>query len=173
MEFESQKLLTLMLLLRKSKILLGMKKRGFGQGKWNGFGGKVEKNESIYSAAVREVEEECGIKVLDAKFVGFITFTFKIEKIPMQVHVFRSNNFEGDPIETEEMKPEWFDICNIPYENMWKDDLYWYPYLIDNKIFRAQFDFEDYENILSYKIEEKEYDDLLNIQSNLIKHNLF
>jgi hypothetical protein len=24
----------------KNQVLLGMKKRGFGEGKWNGFGGK-------------------------------------------------------------------------------------------------------------------------------------
>jgi len=28
-------------------MLLGLKKRGFGKDKWNGFGGKVEANESI------------------------------------------------------------------------------------------------------------------------------
>ena len=35
------KLLTLVFLRNGSKVLLGMKKRGFGVGKWNGFGGKV------------------------------------------------------------------------------------------------------------------------------------
>ena len=33
--------LTLVFLRDGSKVLLGMKKRGFGAGKWNGFGGKV------------------------------------------------------------------------------------------------------------------------------------
>ena len=37
----------------KNQILLGMKKRGFGSGKWNGFGGKVEPNETIEEAAKR------------------------------------------------------------------------------------------------------------------------
>jgi 8-oxo-dGTP pyrophosphatase MutT (NUDIX family) len=35
------------------EILLGMKKRGFGAGKWNGFGGKLEENESNEAAAKR------------------------------------------------------------------------------------------------------------------------
>ena len=38
------KLLTLVFLRDGSKVLLGMKKRGFGAGKWNGFGGKVNKD---------------------------------------------------------------------------------------------------------------------------------
>ncbi len=35
------------------QILLGLKKRGFGEGKWNGFGGKVHVGESIAKGAVR------------------------------------------------------------------------------------------------------------------------
>jgi 8-oxo-dGTP diphosphatase/2-hydroxy-dATP diphosphatase len=38
-----------------------MKKRGFGKGKWNGFGGKVEEGECIEDSAIRELEEECGL----------------------------------------------------------------------------------------------------------------
>jgi hypothetical protein len=48
-----KKLLTLVLVTRPNQVLLGMKKRGFGQGKWNGFGGKVEKGETILEAAQR------------------------------------------------------------------------------------------------------------------------
>ena len=37
-----KKLLTLTIIYQHPKVLLGMKKRGFGAGRWNGFGGKVE-----------------------------------------------------------------------------------------------------------------------------------
>lgn len=40
------------------KLLLGKKLRGFGEGFWNGFGGKVSKGESIVDAAIREVSIE-------------------------------------------------------------------------------------------------------------------
>ena len=49
----AKKLLTLVLVREPGKILLGMKKRGFGQGRWNGFGGKVENGESILEGAKR------------------------------------------------------------------------------------------------------------------------
>ena len=39
--------------LVNKKVLLGYKKRGFGKDKYNGFGGKVEKNESILECAIR------------------------------------------------------------------------------------------------------------------------
>ncbi len=53
-----KKLLTLCIVHQHPRVLLGMKKRGFGIGHWNGFGGKVEEGESIEEAAKREVKEE-------------------------------------------------------------------------------------------------------------------
>jgi 8-oxo-dGTP diphosphatase/2-hydroxy-dATP diphosphatase len=54
-ENKSIKVYTLVLIrnLTERTILLGRKKRGFGIGKWNGFGGKVEANESVIDAAKR------------------------------------------------------------------------------------------------------------------------
>ena len=49
----ANKLLTLVLIREPSRVLLGMKKRGFGEGRWNGFGGKVEQGETITQAAYR------------------------------------------------------------------------------------------------------------------------
>ena len=59
----SRKVLTLVFLRDATRVLLGMKKRGFGVGKWNGFGGKVEPGETVVEAAAREVTEECGYSV--------------------------------------------------------------------------------------------------------------
>jgi hypothetical protein len=36
-----KKILTLTIIYQHPRVLLGMKKRGFGAGRWNGFGGKV------------------------------------------------------------------------------------------------------------------------------------
>jgi len=49
-----KKLLTLVLVFKEdNSVLLGLKKRGFGKGLWNGFGGKVEPGETIVQAAAR------------------------------------------------------------------------------------------------------------------------
>ncbi len=53
---------TLLFLLKDNHILLAMKKRGFGAGRWNGVGGKIEAGETIVQAAVRECFEEIGVR---------------------------------------------------------------------------------------------------------------
>ncbi len=57
------KVCTLLLLKHENRVLLGMKKRGFGMGKWNGFGGKVDPGETLLAAALREMQEESGVAV--------------------------------------------------------------------------------------------------------------
>ena len=43
----NKKIMTLCCIYNNGRILLGMKKRGFGAGRWNGFGGKVHDGETI------------------------------------------------------------------------------------------------------------------------------
>ncbi len=50
------------------EILLAMKKRGFGKGRWNGVGGKPDPekgDKSIIDCAIREAQEEIGVKMWD------------------------------------------------------------------------------------------------------------
>lgn len=152
------KLLTLVVIFSKDnkKILLGMKKRGFGVGRWNGFGGKLEMGETIEDAAKREVSEEIEIKLKNIEKCGIITF-YEAEDNPLEVHIFKSNNFINIPVETEEMKPEWFDVDKIPYGKMWPDDKYWLPMLISGKKFKGEFWFKDKDNtdkITNYNLRE-------------------
>ena len=70
---------TLCYILSKDHILLGMKKRRFGESRWNGFGGRIEaKDSSIEAGAVREIKEEVGLIVKENNLerVGEILFFF-------------------------------------------------------------------------------------------------
>jgi 8-oxo-dGTP diphosphatase/2-hydroxy-dATP diphosphatase len=147
-----KRILTLCIIHKDSKILLGMKKRGFGVGFWNGFGGKVKEGESIEEAAKRETKEEIGVVPLDLKKMGILRFQFKGEPEILEVHVFSCSNFEGEIKETEEMKPKWFKIEQIPFDQMWPDDKYWLPLLLKGKNFRGKFYFEG-RKLVDYQIE--------------------
>lgn len=151
-----EKLLTLVLIHRDHMILLGMKKRGFGQGKWNGFGGKVMEGESIEEAAKRECQEEAGVVPTDMQHVGELRFTF-VGGDTHHVHVFSANSFDGNPHETEEMKPQWFSVSEIPYTNMWEDDKYWLPLLLSGKSFNGTFHFDEENKLTEYTVMEHTY----------------
>lgn len=135
-------LLTLCIIHQDKSILLGMKKTGFGAGRWNGFGGKVEEGETIEEAAKRELEEESSLKAEEMIKRGVLTFEFEQHPEILEVHVFYANSYFGEPKESKEMKPQWFLVNEIPYDNMWSDDKYWLPLLLDGKKFKGTFLFD-------------------------------
>lgn len=149
-----KKLLTLCIIHQHPKVLLGMKKRGFGAGRWNGFGGKVSATETIEAAAKREIQEETGVEVRNLDKVGIIDFEFKGNPEILQVHIFKSDNFSGEPTESEEMKPQWFHIDEIPFKEMWPDDIYWMPLFLSGKKFKGKFLFGESDIILEQELEE-------------------
>ena len=152
-----KKLLTLCLAVQNGKVLLGMKKRGFGVGRWNGFGGKIEAGETIEDAARREMNEECGVNVLAMEKVGIHEFEFDAKRGEiLEVHVFRVDTFSGVPVETEEMKPKWFAFADIPYGIMWPDDQYWLPLFLEGKKFRTKFLFGADDIVLEKEASEVE-----------------
>ncbi|KAI1884640.1 hypothetical protein AGOR_G00228470 [Albula goreensis] len=133
-----------------------MKKRGFGAGKWNGFGGKVQPGETIEQAARRELLEESGLTVDTLDKIGNIKFEFVGETELLDVHVFRTDSFNGDPTESDEMRPQWFDLDTIPFDQMWADDRLWFPLLLQRKKFQGYFKFQGHDVILDHKLEEVE-----------------
>ncbi len=149
------KLMTLCMVRDGERILLGMKKRGFGAGRWNGFGGKVRAGESIEAAAVRETREEAGIELADLRKAGVLDFEFKEnpEQI-FQVHIFEAGTFSGEPVESEEMKPAWFRTDSIPYDEMWSDDMHWIPTFLAGKRFKGRFLFDASDAVIEKELHE-------------------
>ncbi|KAE9396465.1 hypothetical protein BT96DRAFT_860964 [Gymnopus androsaceus JB14] len=150
MEYSKVKLYTNAFIFHDKKILLGYKKRGFGIHKYNGFGGKVEPEETSLEAAARELEEEAGIKS-PLKHIGVLFFLSDGEENAFHIDIYRGEGFEGTVIETDEMRPQWFSTAidehssdaapKIPYDQLWETDPYWYPLLLSNTKFRGRADF--------------------------------
>ncbi len=155
-----KKVLTLCIVTSDNQILLGMKKRGFGAGRYNGFGGKIDRQETIFDAALRELKEEAGITAETLESAGILNFSFEDREDELEVHVFRVPTFVGEPKETEEMKPKWFPFDEIPYGEMWVDDEIWLPSVLEGRTVKGVFHFDtpatvDYPSkILQYTIEE-------------------
>lgn len=154
-----------------------MKKRGFGAGKFNGFGGKLDPKETIMEGALREMAEESGLVPTDATLRGNIVFEFEGNPELLEVHVFKATQWleRREPEETEEMKPEWFPEASVPFERMWIDDAQWLPIVLKRpeddpaavaaaskeggallsagQCFKAYFLFSGHEKIVSQSIE--------------------
>ncbi|OGZ69871.1 MAG: hypothetical protein A3D44_03155 [Candidatus Staskawiczbacteria bacterium RIFCSPHIGHO2_02_FULL_42_22] len=149
-----KKILTLLIIQKEDKILLGLKKHGFGMGKWNGFGGKVNKGETIEDAAQRELLEESGLVVQSMEKIGVLNFVWQGNPEIWEVNIFKAHEFIGQPQETEEMRPRWFLLKDIPFEAMWPDDKHWLPLFLENKKFKGIFLFNQSNVIESYNLYE-------------------
>jgi len=145
---------TLLLVVKGDKILLAMKKKGFGQGRWNGVGGKVDSGETVTQAMLRETREEIGIVPTKYELVAINQFheKFKGEWCIIETHIFLATEFTGEPTESDEMRPQWYSICDIPYNMMWPDDTYWLPRILAGEKLKCRFDFDENDKIINFGI---------------------
>jgi 8-oxo-dGTP diphosphatase len=138
---------TLCFLVREGalrQVLLGLKKVGFGQGKYGGVGGKVELGETPIHAAARELHEETGIVVAERDLHPAACLAFRFPHRPewtQLVHVFTSTSWTGEAHESREIVPAWFAVDEIPFERMWDDCRYWLPRVLAGERVRATFVF--------------------------------
>jgi len=132
---------TLMFIVKDGQILLIEKKRGLGAGKINGPGGKIDPGETPLQAVIRETREELLITPVNSRKIGELWFAMS-DSPDIQCHVYRADDHEGEPTETDEAEPVWTQVEEIPYHRMWEDDRHWLPLLLDEVTFHGRFVFE-------------------------------
>ncbi|MCA9869763.1 MAG: 8-oxo-dGTP diphosphatase [Caldilineae bacterium] len=141
----------------RRQILLGVKLRGFGQGKLVGFGGKIEDGETVAEAAARELCEETGLRAAPDQLQEVAQLTFLFPAQPgwnHLVHVFLARRWTGEPVGSAEISAEWYDLHHIPYDRMWDDDRYWLPQVLAGQHLRATFIYgDDNETVQQYWLE--------------------
>ena len=138
---------TVCFFVRPGRVLLAMKKRGFSAGYWNGYGGEPEPGEAVSETAIREVWEESGgvvVKPESLEKVAEIDFYFPQKpEWDQRVHAFFVRTWVGEPTETEEMRPQEFDIKDIPWGEMWPEDKLWIPRVLAGEKLRGRMTFRD------------------------------
>mgnify|MGYP001588842502 CR=1 FL=1 len=153
-------LTTLCFCVSDGSVLLAMKKRGFGAGKWNGYGGKVAEKESPRTATARELKEESGLSVKEDALeqVAVVRFSFDGNQL-FECHVFLARDWEGKPGESEEMRPCWFSVLQLPFEQMWAADSKWIPLILAGKKLEAEVNFNtDGSEVKNFSYQERNFD---------------
>ena len=142
---------TLLLIIKDDRILLARKKRGFGEGKLNGVGGKQEIGETIEETMIRETQEEIGVVPKDFFKMAIIDFDeyVKGKRTNVSMHIFLAKDFDGEISESDEMNPEWHDLKNIPFNQMFADDNFWLPEILKGNKVIGNFVYDEDFNILS------------------------
>ncbi len=142
---------TLLLIIKDNKILLAEKKRGFGQGKFNGIGGKQDPGETIEQTMIRETQEEINVTPISYQQVGKINFDvwYKGEHSDLSMNIFICTDYRGEIKETEEMRPQWFDLDKIPYDKMFDTDKIWFKDVISGKKVYGTAKYDKYNNSVS------------------------
>lgn len=142
----------------KKEILLGVKEKGFGSGKYNGVGGRFDpsKDKNIFNTVFREIKEEIGIKALDIKNLAILDFHHPYlqnrRRKSWRVYAFLITDWQGRPKKSKEMKPRWFRINKIPFDKMWPDRKFWLPKVLKGEKVKPKFLYKDDNTIESYQI---------------------
>lgn len=136
---------TLCFIVRDGQVLLLRKAEGlWGGGKWNAPGGKLADGEDPMTGAVREVREETGLAVADPEPRGVLRFYFgEVPEPTWVVHVFVAREFSGELRPGGEGTLQWHAQQGLPYDQMWEDDRYWLPAVLDGNAVAGDFYFDE------------------------------
>jgi 8-oxo-dGTP diphosphatase len=97
------------------------KKNDLNQDKWVGIGGKFEDKESPEECNKREVLEETGLRLENARYCGIVTFVSDIWETEY-MHLFHSDSFSGEIKECDEGELCWVDKEEIYSLPIWEGD---------------------------------------------------
>jgi 8-oxo-dGTP diphosphatase len=128
------------------EVLLGLKKTGFGQGRWVGLGGHIEDGEKPAEAAAREVEEESSLVVSSDVLEHMASIEFRFPARPawdQTADVFMTSCYQGEAAESDEIAPQWYPQDALPLDGMWDDARYWLPRVLAGQHVAVTITFAD------------------------------
>lgn len=104
------------LIVKDGKVLLGKRKNSHGADEYGGPGGHLEYGETMKETALREIAEECGVKVKNLRMLCVSDLLTYFPKHYLDIG-FTAEWESGEPqvLEPHKLeKWEWFDIDNVP-----------------------------------------------------------
>lgn len=137
---------TLCFLIKDNQVLLAEKQRKIGAGRLNGFGGRADpEDKDIYETNRREVLEEIGVEITNAKKVGEIAFHNPSDDDilkKMIVHIFIADKWVGEPKDTDEMKRiAWYEIDKLNYDLFLSADRLFIPQILNGQYLKGKIEY--------------------------------
>lgn len=144
------------LIIDNGKVLL-LKKPRHG---WYAMpGGKMERNETIQEAVIREVYEETGLRISNPRIMSIANMIKPSEQPPKDdwmMFTFVCHGYEGTLIkDCPEGELEWVDLSEISKIETAPSDRIIHDYaLTQNRVLYAQFELDEKDQLLSYKTQD-------------------
>ena len=154
------------------EVLLAIKQKFVGIGKWFGYGGKIEKGETPKACTVRETADETGKKAGlpyitlnpdKLRPVALITF-YRGETATnalFQVLFYTCDTYTGEASDTDEMQnPTWFPVDGLP--KLKEGDELIVPKILNGEILKGWIRFsENGEKLISHDIQPATAEELV------------
>lgn len=108
--------------LRGDRVLLlkGAPTKRIWANKYNGVGGHVERDEDVYSAAIREIREETGLMVNDVRLRGIVNIDAGSD-VGVMLFVFTARSESDQTIPSPEGILEWVPTNDLPTTGLVQD----------------------------------------------------
>lgn len=101
-------------------LLKGAPEKGIWADKYNGVGGHVERDEDLYNAALREIEEETGLKVSNLQLAGIVNIDAG-QDAGIGMFVFRAGTTTRTLQPSAEGELLWLPVSNLVGLNLVED----------------------------------------------------
>lgn len=110
----------LLIATRGEHVLLARRANtGYGDGLWNLPSGKLEAEEDLEAAVIREAQEEVGIRLrrTNIRMAAALHYRPRDGEAPRVGFFFHTDNWDGEPVNAEPHKCSdlrWFPLTEIP-----------------------------------------------------------
>jgi ADP-ribose pyrophosphatase YjhB (NUDIX family) len=128
-------------LRKEEEVLLVLVEYSETNKKWNGIGGFIESGETYKDTLVREIREEIGV-TLETESLKKVAVVQENPELILHIyilHIYFADEWEGEPSISDSSikKMQWFVPATIPYDQMWPDNKYWLPQILEGKMIKA------------------------------------
>ena len=132
-------------------LLKGAPTKRLWPNRYNGLGGHVESDEDVYTAAVREIQEESGLDVTNVRLRGVIHIDTG-DPVGVILFVFLADAVTHTPQASDEGALEWVPLSQVDEYDLVEDVAVILPRALaedtHNGVFFAHYGFDEEGNLL-------------------------